>query len=99
MSAHPNALTVYRNTFLSLMGLTLLTVAAAFIDMGAMSNLIAMGIAIAKALLVLIFFMHLRHSSPLVWVAVGSGVFWFAVLVAFTLADVMTRGGLGVPGS
>ena len=99
MSAHPNALAVYRNTFLALMGFTFLTVAAAFVDMGAASNLVAMGIAITKALLVLIFFMHLRHTTPLVWVAVASGVFWFLVLVTFTLSDVFTRGMLRVPGS
>lgn len=97
--ANDNTLIVYRNTFLSLMALTVLTVAAAFIDMGAASNLVAMGIAITKALLVLLFFMHLRHTTPLVWIAIGSGLFWFGVLVAFTLSDVVTRGWLGFPGS
>jgi cytochrome c oxidase subunit 4 len=99
MSAHGNALTIYRNTFLALMGFTFLTVAAAFVDMGAASNLVAMCIAITKALLVMLFFMHLRHSTPLVWIAVGSGVFWFIVLVLFTLSDITTRGMLGFPGT
>jgi len=48
-------------------------------------------IAACKALLVILFFMHVRYSSRLTWVFVGAGFFWLMILLALTLVDVLSR--------
>jgi cytochrome c oxidase subunit 4 len=49
-------------------------------------------------MLVALFFMHLRHSGKLTHLAMAGTMLWLGIMVAFTLADVWTRGWLGVPG-
>ena len=88
----------YAAVFLTLLLLTAVTIEVAFIDLGLLNNIVALSIAVAKALLVVLFFMHVRWSSKLIQVVVGSGFLWLAILVAFTLGDYFTRGLLGVPG-
>ena len=46
-----------------------------------------MGIAVTKATLVVLFFMHVRYSSRLTWVIVVSGFFWLGIMFLFTLSD------------
>ena len=50
-----------------------------------------MTIAVTKAMLVLLFFMHVRYSSRLIWVVVCSMFFWLFILLALTLSDYRTR--------
>jgi cytochrome c oxidase subunit 4 len=54
-------------------------------------------IACAKALLVVLFFMHVRWSTRLTWVVAGAGFFWLLILFSITMADYMSRG--WVPGT
>jgi cytochrome c oxidase subunit IV len=89
---------VYYGVYGALLALTLLTVGIAYLDLGRMNIVAALGIAIAKSLLVMLFFMHLRYSSRLTWVFAGAGVIWLAHLLIFTLADYLTRGWLVVQG-
>ena len=89
---------VYYWVYGALLALTLLTVGVAYLDLGPMNVVAALGIAIGKALLVMLFFMHLRYSSRLTWVVAGAGVIWLAHLLIFTLADYLTRGWLVVQG-
>jgi cytochrome c oxidase subunit 4 len=49
-------------------------------------------IAGTKALLVILFFMHVRWSTRLTWVVAGSGFFWLLILFGITMADYMSRG-------
>ncbi len=98
MAGHIESVRNYVLVLIALMILTAATVAAAFVDMGAMNEVVGLGIATAKALLVLMFFMHLRHSLGLVKIVAGSAVFWLAVLIILTMSDFATRGILGVPG-
>lgn len=95
MSQHEDSLGTYLAVFGALMVFTAITVAVAFVDLGVMSNVVALGIATVKATLVLLFFMHVRGSSALTKVAIASGVVFFAILVAFTLSDTLTRQLLG----
>jgi cytochrome c oxidase subunit 4 len=95
MSEHADSLPLYRNVFLALMALTSVTVAVAFVDLGFMSDVVALGIATVKASLVLLYFMHVRHSSALTKLTIASGVVFFLILVAFTLSDTITRQLLG----
>jgi cytochrome c oxidase subunit 4 len=57
-----------------------------------------MTIATCKALLVLLYFMHVRYSPRLTWVVAGAGFFWFLILIVFTLSDYITREVLAKPG-
>jgi cytochrome c oxidase subunit 4 len=86
----------YVLVFIGLLVLTATTTAVAFIDLGADWNTaLAIGIAVIKALLVILFFMHVLYSRPLTWVFVGAGFFWLVILFVLTLADYATRDDVG----
>lgn len=85
-------LRTYYTVFGALLALTLITTGAAFVDLGAHWNVIvALAIAVCKASLVAIYFMHLRHSHRLTLMVAGAGFFWLALLLAFSFADYLTR--------
>jgi cytochrome c oxidase subunit 4 len=85
--------------WLSLMVLTALTAAISFVNLGDWSATVAIAIASTKALLVALFFMHLRYEhSKIVWVWALAGVFWLTILFFLTMTDYLTRGLLHVPG-
>jgi cytochrome c oxidase subunit 4 len=86
------SVTVYAVVFLALLILTTLTTAIAFIDLGgAWNNAVALTIAVAKALLVILYFMHVRYSDKLTWVFAAAGFFWLLILIGGTMDDVLTR--------
>ena len=89
---------VYVTVFGTLLALTALTTAAAFVDLGPFNNVVALGIAACKASLVVLFFMHVRYSSKLIGLAVVAGLAWLAILVVLSLSDYWTRDWLGVLG-
>jgi cytochrome c oxidase subunit 4 len=89
---HGPTLGVYVTIFVCLLVGTALTVYAATKDLGPMNNVVMLAIAVAKATLVILYFMHVRYGPRLVWVLAGSGFAWLAILVAFTVADYVTRG-------
>jgi len=83
--------------FLILLVGTGLTVAAAFVDFQWKFNtIIALTIAVTKATFVVLYFMHVRYSSRLVWVIVAAALFWMAILFALTFSDYLTRGWISV---
>ena len=98
MTQHLVPRRIYYGVYGALLALTLLTVCMAYLDLGPMNIVAALGIAICKALLVMLFFMHLRSSSHLTWIVAGAGVIWLAHLLLFTLADYLTRSWLVVQG-
>jgi cytochrome c oxidase subunit 4 len=81
----------YVGVFLALILLTGLTTGVAFIDLGPMNSVAALTIAVVKMLLVVLFFMHVKYSTGLTRLIIVSGFFWLALLIAFTLADELTR--------
>ena len=86
------SLRTYVLVWAGLLILTLTTTGIAFIDLGGQWNtLTAVVIAVVKTVLVVLYFMHLRYSSRLIWVFAGAGVFWLAILVTLTMSDVLTR--------
>jgi cytochrome c oxidase subunit IV len=95
---HVDGVKTYLAVFAALIIFTVLTTAVAFVDLGRLSTVVALGIASGKMLLVALWFMHLRHSTMLTRLVVIGAVLWLGIMLAFTLADVMTRGDLGVPG-
>ena len=93
MSEHIVSLRVYLTIFAALMVGTALTVWAGFQDFpGPMNVIIALTIACVKATLVVLYFMHVRYSSRLIWVVVASAIFWLGILFALTFSDYLTRG-------
>ena len=91
MSEHVIPRKVYYTVFVAQMVLLGLTIGVAFINLGELNFIIAFTIAVAKATLVALFFMHLRYSSRLTWVFAAGGLFWLAIMVMLTLSDYLTR--------
>ncbi len=82
---------VYYTIFAILMFCTYLTVQIAFFDLGVLNTIAALGIAVFKATLVVLFFMHLKYSPRLTWAVVLGSIFWFGILIALTMSDYLTR--------
>ena len=92
MSEHIVSVRVYITIFLALLVGTALTVAAAFFDFPwRLNTIVALTIAVVKATLVVLYFMHVRYSARLIWVIIASALFWMAILFAFTFSDYFTR--------
>ena len=81
----------YAYVFGILMVLTLATTAIGMIDLGRLNVVVALVIATIKAMLVVLFFMHIYWSNRLNKLAIVSGVAWFVLLLWLTLADFATR--------
>ena len=81
----------YVGIFGALLGLTLLTTWTANLPLGNWHVPVAMGIAVTKTTLVVLFFMHLIHSPKLTWMVAASGVVTWIIMIAFTLSDYATR--------
>lgn len=81
----------YLLILLVLLCLTALTTGIAFVNLGVFSPIVALGIAVIKMTLVILFFMHVKYSSRLVKLTVASGFFTFIVLVTMTLSDYISR--------
>lgn len=95
MSEHIVSLKIYFTIFLALMVGTALTVWAGLQDFpGPLNVIVALTIAVVKATLVVLYFMHVRYSSRLIWVVFASALFWLGILFALTFGDYWTRGWL-----
>ena len=87
----------YVTVFAALIALTITTVAVSKLELGEYNFICAITIAVAKAALVLWFFMDVRRSSSLTRLFVGAGAFWLAIMLVFTLSDYFSRGWLPIP--
>jgi len=92
MSGHVVSPRLYYLIFGTLMALTALTVGVAFIDLKIMNTVVALTIAVIKATLVVLFFMHVKYSTRLTWVVAASGIVWLAIMFGITFADYLSRG-------
>jgi cytochrome c oxidase subunit 4 len=97
MASHISPTRIYFTIFGALMVLTAITVAVAFINLGAFNFPIAFGIAITKATLVILFFMHAKYSSRLTKLVIVSGIFFLIVLFGLTMTDYASREWLSAP--
>lgn len=82
---------VYLAIVLALLVLTTATVLASYVEMGVFNPIVALAIAVTKAVLVVLFFMHVKYSTKLTKLTVGAGVFTFLILISLTLSDYFTR--------
>ena len=92
MSGHISPKPTYYAIFGALMVLTAVTVSVAFVDLGALNFPVALAIAILKATLVVLFFMHVKYSSKLTKLVVGSAFFFLIILFGLTMSDYLSRG-------
>ncbi len=90
--SHVSPKSTYYTIFGALMVLTAVTVVAAFIDLGILSFPVALAIAIFKATLVILYFMHLKYNSSLTKLVAGTAFFFLFILLALTMVDYVTRG-------
>ena|SRR5689334_1704935 len=96
---HPiDSAKTYIGILVTLLILTVVTTAVAYVDLGAFSTVVALAIACTKMTLVALFFMHVRHSTKLTKLVVVGGLLWLAILLLMTLTDFATRTWIGVPG-
>jgi len=98
VSEHVTSRKVYYAVFAALLILTYATVAVSKIDLGRFNTIVALTIAVTKAVLVVLFFMHVRYSTRLTRLVVVGGFMWLALLIGLTMADIVTRGWIPVPG-
>ncbi len=99
MAGHILPRRIYFTVFTILLALTGLTTLAAYVDLDAMmgskvipwNTIVALAIALCKATLVVLFFMHAKYSSNLTRLAAVAGLFWLAILIVLTLSDYKTR--------
>jgi cytochrome c oxidase subunit IV len=81
----------YYAIYAALLFCTYLTWQVAYFDLGAFNTVAALAIAVFKATLVVLFFMHVRYSTRLTWAVVLGSIFWFGILLTLTLGDYLTR--------
>jgi len=87
---HVQPVSTYFAVYIALVVLLVLTVGAAFVHFGPLNNAIALGIAVLKAVLVILFFMGIKYSSRLTWVWACAG-FAFLIILLMTVGDYITR--------
>jgi cytochrome c oxidase subunit 4 len=83
---------IYYAVFATLLVLTGVTVGVAYLDLGPMNTVAAIVIACFKAMIVVLYFMHVKYSSRLIKLTVVAGLYWIGILLALTLSDYLTRG-------
>jgi cytochrome c oxidase subunit 4 len=84
---------IYYRVYGLLLAATVLTFGVSRLHLGSpLGAIVALTIAMAKALLVVLFFMHVRYSSWLTWIFVGAGVAWMGHILILTMSDYLTRG-------
>ncbi len=83
---------IYFRTCAALLALLALTWGVAYVDLGSFNLIVALSIAIAKAIVIALFFMHIKGSDRLLHLVAVAGLMWLAILIALTLSDYFTRG-------
>ncbi|HZR06333.1 MAG TPA: cytochrome C oxidase subunit IV family protein [Candidatus Udaeobacter sp.] len=83
---------VYVRTCIALLVLLAITCSIAYVDLGPYNLIVALAVAIAKAIIIALFFMHIKGSSRLLHLAAIAGVIWLLFLISLTLGDYFTRG-------
>jgi cytochrome c oxidase subunit IV len=81
----------YGYVYGTLLFFTVLTILAADWNMGIFNPVVALAIASTKAVVVILFFMHVKYQSGLIKMTVGAGFFTFLILITMTLSDYISR--------
>src|SRR6266700_581757 len=97
MPGHISPKSTYVTIFGALMVCTMITVLAAFTNLGNLNFPVAFAIAIFKATLVVLFFMHVKYGSRLTKLVVGAAFFFLGILLSLTMSDYLSRGWFTAP--
>lgn len=92
MQNHAIPVTIYYRVAALLFLLMIATVVAGRNDLGHWNTPIALAIAVTKAALIVIFFMHVGYGTPLLKLFASGGFLWLAIMLTITMADYLTRG-------
>lgn len=95
---HVTPLRLYFQVFGALMALMVATVLVAYVDLGPVNKPLALGIAFTKAILIMYFFMHLNHSSRLIWIFAIMGFVMVTIFFMIGMSDYVARGGVETRG-
>jgi cytochrome c oxidase subunit 4 len=98
MSEHANIVKAYWLVFAGLMALLVVTVIAAFTPLGWFNLPVALTIAIVKAVMIVLVFMHVKYNTRLVQVFAGAAFLWFVIMIGITFGDYLSRGGISAFG-
>ncbi len=88
---HVHPLRSYLVIFGALIGLTAVTVGAAYLDFGSLNVAVALAIAMVKMMLVVLFFMHVKDASKLIWIAAAGSIYWLLIFFGLLMSDYLTR--------
>jgi cytochrome c oxidase subunit 4 len=91
MAQHVLPSRTYYSVFAALVVLTFLTVAISFVHLGAWHSVVGLTIATCKALLVILFFMHVLYSSRVSWLIILASIYWLGIMIGLTLTDYWSR--------
>ena len=92
MTEHVVPVKVYLAVFVTLLVMTAATTAISGVNLGPWNTVVALGIAVFKASLVVLFFMHAKYSPRLTHLVILAGIFWLALLLLITFSDFASRG-------
>jgi caa(3)-type oxidase, subunit IV len=91
MTEKPVPISTYAGIFLALLILTGTTCAVSYLNLGRLNAVVAMTIAIIKALLVALYFMHLRYGLGIYRLVGLAALFWLGIMIVLTISDYLTR--------
>jgi cytochrome c oxidase subunit 4 len=74
-----------------LMALLVVTLAAALLHLGAFNVVVALAIAVTKAILIILYFMHVKIGTRLTWIFASAAFLWLAIFLGFTFNDYLSR--------
>jgi cytochrome c oxidase subunit 4 len=83
---------IYVRTCIVLLALLALTWMIAYVNLGPFNLIVALAVAITKAIVIALFFMHIKGSSRILHFAAVAGVIWLCIMISLTLGDYSTRG-------
>ena len=89
---HIDSVGTYVKILVALLVATAVTTAVSRLDLGPFNTIVAMAISVAKGALIVLFFMHMRYSKPVIWIFAGAGFFWLGIMLILALSDYLTRG-------
>jgi cytochrome c oxidase subunit 4 len=92
MNINTSPARTYILTGVALIGLLALTIATSYLNLGMLNPIITASISVASTALIILFYMNVRQSKPLLWVFVGAGFFWLGIMFVLAFSDFLTRG-------
>jgi cytochrome c oxidase subunit 4 len=81
----------YFAIFGALMVLTIITVAVSRVDLGRLNVVVALAVAVTKASLVILYFMHVKYNNALTKLTAACGFLWLIFMFVITFSDYLTR--------